>query len=135
MSQTDFEDAEIVQSPPAGKDADGIPYCCKHHCRMRRASGGKKDTETVYYKCPVPKCDTRAQIIKVRRESIIPQNPVECPRCKESICERDEHNSNAQAVILKCPKCNWKSTAMATPQFANLRYDRQARAIPELGER
>lgn len=144
--QTDFEDVVVEEndanaSPETPKDVDGIPYCAKHHCRMVRNSGGKKDSPTTYYKCPVKDCGTTAQIIKTRRESIVPVDPVICPRCskgkKPVICSRDKKASNAMKVVVKCPDCGWKSSAMAVPMFAAQHFNSRRRSppTPGLGDR
>src|SRR5512137_2557203 len=63
------------------KDQDGVPYCLKHHCRMKSSSGGKKGSVAAYYSCPVPGCDHKAKRIRTVKESIVPPAPLACPRC------------------------------------------------------
>lgn len=136
MPETDFDNGEVQEvQPQSAKDVDGIPYCKKHHVRMEKASGGKKGAITTYFRCPVDNCDCRAQILRVKRESVVPKNPVTCPRCKGVVCERDDRISNAQSVTLKCPRCEWRSTPLATPQFANLRETMNRQPVEELGAR
>lgn len=127
----EYDDAtadDVIETVPA-KDNDGIPYCRKHHCRMKRASGGKKGSPTVYYSCAVAGCDERGQKVKVPNERIVPTAPLACPRCskdgKPVYAERDQKNSTAMAVVLKCPSCGWKSNAMAAPQFAAMQSSRR----------
>jgi len=124
---TDFQDDFTAEdetpqiTPPAAKDADGVPYCRLHHCRMKRVSGGKKGSPTVYYQCPVEGCQCKAQMIRTKRESVVPPNPVCCPKCSTEqdpvICERSERHSRSTAVVVQCPKCNWKSNMMPVPML------------------
>jgi len=119
---TEFDEMEELDTMDA-RDVDGIPYCPRHHCRMENASGGKKGSRTTYYACKVPGCDEKSQTVKSRLPGVVPSNPQLCPRCnkkgsKPVYCERDKTVSTAMAVVLKCPACQWKSTAIATPQFA-----------------
>lgn len=125
---TDFDD-EIKNEddstqvlPQAAKDEDGVPYCRKHHCRMKRVSGGKKGSPTSYYQCPVVGCECKAQMIRTKRESVVPPAPVVCPRCSTDenpvVCERSDQHSRASSVVLQCPKCLWKSNALAVPTLA-----------------
>lgn len=144
---TDFEDEfdavdpQQSSEPDAAKDIDGIPYCRTHHCRMIRNSGGKKGSPTTYYKCPVNDCDATAQIIKTQRESVVPTEPIACPRCsskdKKVICSRDQRLSNTAFVVVKCPKCNWKSNTLAVPNFALQRFAgrRSSRVSEGIGDR
>ena len=147
--QTDFElpQNEIGEDSPSDpvsnadqaeatpKDVDGVPYCSTHHCRMKRKSGGRRGSETTYYGCPVPKCKENAQMIRTKRESVVPPNPVSCPRCstekKPVICERDEALSKSAFVILKCPSCNWRSNALAVPSLAAQHERTRKRVKPE----
>ena len=124
-----------VDSRPA-KDADGIPYCKKHHCRMKAYSGGGKSNPKSYYKCTVEGCGETDQKIKTTRDSVVPHNPLACPRCsgrsaKEPVyCERDEQASTSAMVILKCPRCGWKSGAMVVPHLAAAHFARAGRSSP-----
>lgn len=136
----DLEDDKYPSADGSAKDADGVPYCRKHHCRMERSSGGKKGNPTEYYKCPVPNCDAKAQKIKTIRECVVPKQPLACPRCSKGSkpvhCERDIDASTAAMVILKCPRCKWKSSAMAVPQLAAAYFAHRERPKEsELGER
>jgi hypothetical protein len=119
------------------KDVDGIPYCPKHHCRMEMASGGKKGSPTSYYRCKVDGCDEKAKRIKTDRPGVVPAQPQECPRCNGVICERDPASSNGAKVVLKCPCCGWKSTALAVPQLAAAMFAgrRTAAVEPMVGDR
>lgn len=136
------DSVQPVETSPA-KDVDGIPYCRKHHSRMTIASGGKKNGATVYYKCPVPNCDQKQQIIKTKNPGVVPPQPLPCPRCNRGktpvICERDEKCSTPASVILKCPECGWKSSAMAVPQLAAAHFAQRERGpkppIEEIGRR
>lgn len=134
------EGEDVADNGVAAKDADGVPYCRKHHCRMERSSGGKKDGAKVYYKCRVAKCEETAQIIKTQNPKVVPDQPQSCPRCSTEkspvICERDNRNSNAMRVILQCPKCQWKLSPMAVPQLAasHLAF-RKRPAVEDIGAR
>jgi len=132
--------ADELESP-VDRDNDGIPYCRKHHCRMKRASGGKKNSATKYYSCPVPDCEERGQVVRTPHERVVPPAPLACPRCskhgKEVFCERDRH-ATPMAVVLKCPACGWKSNALASPQLAALHashVQRRPKPEEELGAR
>lgn len=133
---------ELPEVLPA-KDVDGVPYCRKHHCRMKQTSGGKKGNRTSYYSCPVDDCEEKAQKIKTERECIVPPQPLACPRCSKSgdpvYAERDQRFSTAAAVILKCPSCGWKSSPLPIPQFALAELNRRRRpaieSTEELGSR
>lgn len=141
--QTDFEETEVVEETvdeqPAAKDEDGIPYCQVHHCRMKRVSGGKAGSRLSYYKCPVPGCECRAQMIRTRRESVVPPNPIACPRCstdkKKVICVRNESLSNAAAVVLQCPSCGWKSNKLAMPNLAAQHHLARRKEVAGIGDR
>ena len=132
-----------VQSPEtAAKDADGVPYCCKHHCRMKQVSGGKRGNPTAYYGCPVKGCDERQQMVKTRLPQVVPPQPTSCPRCssqeQQVVCERDDRVSTSAMVILKCPGCGWRSGAMPVPHFASSMLDhreRQEHPIDKVGDR
>lgn len=135
-------------SPPdvaetAAKDVDGVPYCRVHHCRMTQYSGGAKDNPKAYYKCKAPDCKETARIIKTDKPQIVPDRLLGCPRCSNGdelvVCERDPRCSTAACVILTCPKCKWKSTAMAVPQLAAAHFARGGRSslppVEEIGAR
>jgi hypothetical protein len=126
---------------PVDRDNDGIPYCRKHHCRMKRASGGKKNSPTKYYSCPVPHCEERGQVVRTPHERVVPPAPLACPRCsrrgEEVFCERDL-KATAMAVVLRCPACGWKSNAMASPQLAAMhaaQVQRRTKPEEEIGSR
>ncbi len=127
-------------SDAPAKDVDGIPYCRKHHCRMKQTSGGKKDTPQSYYGCPVSRCKETAKHIRSKVESVVPAKPLACPRCstpKKAVhCERDVQRSTAAMVILKCPKCSWKSNGMAVPQLAAAHFARnESEPVEDIGDR
>ncbi len=133
------DNVDSIDAMPA-KDVDGIPYCRKHHCRMKQKSGGKKESPTVYYGCPVPKCKEKSQIIKTTHPGVVPAQPQPCPRCSKgaepAFCERDEHSSTAASVILRCPDCGWKSSALAVPQLAAAHFARRREPpITNIGDR
>jgi hypothetical protein len=133
MSDTPEIEAQIPEEPipeeptaerPA-KDLDGIPYCPQHHCRMKQSSGGKKDSAVAYYSCQVPKCDESGKRIKTRFEAVVPTAPLKCPRCTRGkrpsqivYCEKSAELSTASYTILVCPRCGWKSNALARPELA-----------------
>jgi hypothetical protein len=125
------------------KDTDGIPYCQKHHCRMKQGCGGKKNAPTSYYYCKVKGCGESGQRIKTPNPGVVPGEPLACPRCskggKPVHGERDPKASTAAMVILKCPSCGWKSSAFAVPQLAAAHFAarQQGRKPPieNLGDR
>ena len=141
--QTDFENVEAEEAEPTARarDMDGVPYCRDHHCRMKQSSGGKKHSPTSYYKCPVPRCDAKAQMIKTRREQVVPPTPLVCPHCssesKPVYCVRSKKHSTAAFVILVCPACEWKSNSLALPQLAAQHYDSRRSSVvaPMIGDR
>lgn len=131
------ESADAIDATPA-KDNDGVPYCPKHHCRMKQSSGGKKGAIIAYYTCPVADCDAKSKMIRTNHPGVVPPQPLCCPRCSKGdasvYCERDAHASSAAAVILKCPSCSWKSGAMAVPQLAAAHFaSMKPRRAPEPG--
>lgn len=137
------DEPQAAETAPA-KDVDGIPYCRKHHCRMKQVSGGRKGNATAYYACPVKDCDCKQQIIKTNRPGVVPPQPMTCPPCEnlrktEVVCERDDKASTASMVILRCPNCGWKSGGMAVPTLAAAHFAHRERPQrspePEIGER
>jgi hypothetical protein len=145
---TDFDDEVLDQTeestanvdPPAvGKDEEGIPYCVKHHCRMKQVSGGKKGSAIAYFACPVDGCTEKAKRIKTTK-SIVPAEPHLCPRCTSvsprPIMERDQKLSNGFYTILKCPCCGHKSAPMPRPEFvASHERSRGVMTAEDLGAR
>lgn len=129
VKMDDFQETE----PQSAKDEDGVPYCRQHHCRMKRISGGKKGSPTAYYKCPVPGCECKAQMIKTRTEAVVPPNPICCPRCSSEknpvYCERNLSLSSAAKVIVECPSCQWRSNALAVPNLASHHFANRARRL------
>lgn len=136
-------DEDVVSTEgAAAKDTDGVPYCRVHHCRMEQKSGGKKSSPTVYYGCKVEGCEEKAQRIKTKNEGIVPPQPLPCARCskggKPVYCERDPKSSTPASVILKCPRCGWKSNAMVVPALAAAHLasrHRERPTAPDLGAR
>lgn len=118
--ETQAESPAVDQAAAPGKDDDGIPYCVKHHCRMKQVSGGKKGSSVAYYACPVDGCQEKAKRIKWKK-AIVPLEPHLCPRCTNvsprPIMERDAKLSNGFYTILKCPTCGHKSAPMPRPEF------------------
>ncbi|MEN0109308.1 MAG: hypothetical protein AAF805_01170 [Planctomycetota bacterium] len=122
------------------RDVDGVPYCPKHHCRMKARSGGKQGSAISYYRCPVKGCTASAKMIRTRNERIVPSEPQLCPRCSTPkapvVCERDDSVSSAARVVLKCPQCGWKSNAMVVPTLAAaMQAHRKRRAAKAVGDR
>ena len=145
--QTDFDEGKVGGEPPQSqsvpRDVDGVPYCQQHHCRMRPYSGGKKGSNTTHYKCSVAGCDETAKMIRTSRESVVPPDPVPCPRCstekKPVICSRNQKLSTAAYVILECPECTWRTNAMASPHLVAQEMDARSRSTrvgsPGIGDR
>jgi len=127
------DDVQAEEQTP--RDVDGIPYCKKHHCRMKQTSGGKGATK--YYSCPVksPKCDQKAQIVKTAFPTVVPPHPTRCQNCAKidgnadaaPYCTLDESASSPAMVILKCPVCGHKSGSMPTPTLAAQQLAARAR--------
>ena len=144
--QTDFDDdleeqtrPAAQESTPVAKDEDGVPYCAKHHCRMKMSSGGKAGSPVAYYKCPVDGCEEKGKRIKAAAAKI-PAEPLKCHRCAglnpQPVMERDASSSNAMYTILKCPVCNHKSGAMPRPEFvASHERNRKQVQVADLGAR
>jgi hypothetical protein len=140
-----LDDAPAAAAPADdddSRDVDGIPYCPLHHCRMIQASGAKSDNPKAYYKCKAPNCKTTARVIKTPDPRVVPDRLQACPRCTRddspAICERDPKSSTAAMVILKCPRCGWKSTGMAVPQLAAAHFargNRKPEFVEEIGAR
>lgn len=142
---TDFEDEQLElqtrpnATPAVEKDEDGVPYCVKHHCRMKQTSGGKAGSPVSYHKCPVEGCEEKAKRIKGARP-VIPAEPLLCPRCAgitpRPVMGRDPKTSTAMYTILKCPCCGHKSSPMPHPDFvANHAKARGVVPVEELGAR
>lgn len=142
--RTDFEDdvdepqSQAAAAPAAGKDSDGVPYCVKHHCRMKQTSGGKAGSPMAYFKCPVDGCEEKEKRIKSPRS--IPADPLKCPRClglsPQPVMERDAKVSTMMYSILKCPCCGHKSAPMPRPEFvANHSRNRGLPKVEEIGAR
>jgi hypothetical protein len=143
--KTDFDDEieEVTQSTPTvpavEKDEDGVPYCVKHHCRMKQTSGGKKGSSVAYFACPVDGCKEKGKRIKTTKP-IIPTEPHLCPRCvsvsPRPIMERDDKTSNAMYTILKCPCCGYKSNPMPRPEFVQNHAEARNKIVePDIGAR
>lgn len=132
MTEDEKTDVDVEVKKPA-KDADGVPYCVVHHCRMKQYSGKQR---TGYYKCPVPGCEETGKMIKSHTKAV-PPLPLACPRCskdKPVYCERDKRLSSQAMTILRCPRCGWKSNAMARPELVAATR-RGKRDVEELGAR
>ena len=144
--QTDFDDEleeqtrpAAQESTPVAKDEDGVPYCAKHHCRMKISSSGKAGSPVAYYKCPVEGCEEKGKRIKTAAAKI-PADPLKCHRCAgltpQPVMERDATASNAMYTILKCPVCNHKSGAMPRPEFvASHERNRKQIQVADIGAR
>lgn len=141
--KTDFDDEIETQETPVttavDKDEDGVPYCVKHHCRMKQYSGSKKGSSVAHYSCPVDGCTEKSKRIKTSKP-IIPAEPHVCPRCSSikprPIMERNARLSNAMYTLLQCPCCGHKSAPMPRPEFVhNHAQARSAITEPELGAR
>lgn len=147
---TDFDDdmepneGVKAQEPPKpqapAKDENGVPYCLKHHVRMKQTSGGKRGAPAAYYSCPVDGCEETAKRIKTTRESSIPSEPHKCPRCSRGksvvVLERSKRRSTGFYSILECPECGYASSPMPRPEFVAAQVRRTNREqIADLGER
>lgn len=139
---TDFEDEVLQESgdtavgSSTAKDEAGVPYCVKHHCRMKQTSGGKRGSAVAYYACPVDGCEEKEKRIKTSKP-IIPAEPHICPRCSpKQIMNRDASLSNMMYTILRCPACGYKSAPMPRPEFvANHAKARGQEPIENIGQR
>lgn len=142
--QTDFTEDELEEATkPAQVNAsaptlteDGVPYCPRHHCRMKQTSGGAKGNPVAYYACPVDGCDEKGKRVKAK-PSLIPAEPLRCHRCEtHPVMERDAMASKAHYTILKCSVCGHKSAPMPRPEFASRHEDARARPqVDDLGQR
>jgi len=142
--KTDFEDdfeetPKQVEAVTVDRDEDGVPYCVKHHCRMKQTSGGKKGSPAAYFACPVDGCTEKAKRIKTKK-AIIPSEPHLCPRCvnvsPRPIMARDDKLSNAMYSILKCPCCGYKTAPMPRPEFVHNHAQSMKKTVePDLGAR
>ena len=139
--QTDFEDDEEkpVVLPAVEKDESGVPYCAKHHCRMRQTSAGKAGSPVAYFKCPAEGCDEKGKRVKSTK-SVIPSEPCVCQRCarldSRQVMERDVRLSTAMYTILRCPGCKGTSAPLPRPEFVENHARSRGRApAEELGSR
>lgn len=136
--KTDFDDeTEDMKSvlpavTPTAKDVDGVPYCVKHHCRMKTASSGPAGSAVAYCKCPVDGCAETGKRIKTD-EKRIPGEPLRCHRCvgvdPQPIMERDPAVSSLMQSVLKCPVCGHRSGPMPRPEFV-LQHERSRNRVP-----
>lgn len=124
------------------RDVDGIPYCARHHCRMKLASGAGKRTGKDYFRCPVPSCSERGTRIRTKVERIVPDNPQSCPRCSNGatqvFCEASKDRSNPAAIVLVCPNCGFSPGMFVRPQLEAVRIQessRLRRSVPNIGDR
>lgn len=136
----DLEDGPNQANDTPAKDADGVPYCRKHHCRMIQSSGGKKGNPKKYYQCKVSGCEETARVVKTDNPRIVPSEPQACPRCSTEntpvICSRDDAASSAAMVVVKCPICNWKSSPFVVPHLAAFQMaHRKQPPVEEIGLR
>jgi hypothetical protein len=143
--QTDFDDELEEQTRPeaalpnVAKDEDGVPYCAKHHCRMKISSSGKAGSPVAYYKCPVDGCEETGKRIKAAAAKI-PAEPLKCHRCAgltpQPVMERDLKSTTPMYTILQCPVCKHKSGAMPRPEFvASHERNRKQLHVPDIGAR
>lgn len=117
-------------------DLDGIPYCRKHHCRMKLASGAAKSRGKDYYRCQVDGCNETGVRIRTIRDTIVPSSPQYCARCKTpTVCERDPRRSTGTMVVLACPACGWSLPPLAVPQLAAFMERGQKAPVPNIGDR
>lgn len=110
------------------RDDDGVPYCRKHHCRMKAVSSGPKGSRKTYYRCQVDGCNESG--VMVRQAKRVPNEPQKCPHCEKAgrttYCERDGDLVRAGSkkrrqpgmVVLVCPVCEWMAPALADPRMA-----------------
>lgn len=141
---TDFDDDLEQQTRPdetsaAPKDDDGVPYCAKHHCRMKQTSGGKAGSPVAYHKCSVEGCEETAKRVKSARP-VIPAEPLLCHHCSgvspRPIMERDPKASTLMYTILRCPCCGYKSSPLPRPEFvASHAQSRGKIPVEDLGGR
>jgi len=133
-----------MESSPHGveRDLDGVPYCVRHHCRMKQYSGRKKDRAAAHYVCPVPGCNETAKVIRIGQRSV-PAEPMQCPQCrkhgKEIYLERmpkDKTQRSATSVRLWCPVCELTVGPLALPNQAAA-YAQQVKraAVGQIGDR
>jgi NAD-dependent dihydropyrimidine dehydrogenase PreA subunit len=129
---------------PSGvdRDLDGMPYCVRHHCRMKQYSGRKRDRAAAHYVCPVPGCNETAKLVRLGQRSI-PVEPMECPECRQRgekvFLERmpeDRTLRSSTSVRLWCPHCEYAVGPLALPNQAAA-YNQQVRraAVGEIGHR
>ncbi len=143
--QTDFDTEVVDESQPTieptavAKDENGIPYCRKHHVRMKQTSGGKKGSQVAYHSCPVADCQETSKRIKTMNESSVPSKPQHCPRCstdkKPIVLERSPRHSTGYYTILQCPACQFKSTPMPRPEFIAAQKRARNPAVEDIGSR
>lgn len=114
-----------------GRDADGVPYCPVHMCRMLMTSGqGAKGKD--YYKCRVPRCPETGQRVRVE-ERFVPDQPNMCPRCKDAdgqtyvAREYSKKRSTNEFAIMACPRCGEESGPIPLPKFAQVMENQRKR--------
>jgi len=125
----------VASSPrpvePVGKDADGVPYCVLHHCRMEQVSGGRAGDGMTYLRCPVDGCGEKGKKIRTTQPKLVPSAPLTCSACERGgelvFLERDPKASTHQFTVLHCPRCGRSLPAVARPEFADA--DARGRAM------
>lgn len=123
-------------NPDNQTDLDGIPYCRKHHCRMKLTSGAAKSRGKDYFRCQVDGCTETGVRIRAIRDTVVPASPQMCGRCKTpTVCERHEQRSTGAMVVLCCPKCGWALPPLAVPQLAAVMESRRQVRPPNIGDR
>lgn len=98
-------------SPESTRQGDQIrPYCRRHNVLMRAVGTGGGITR---YKCPVPDCNEAEK--RAQPRSVIPREPLECPKCRQRkladdqpanpvYCEVDSHRSTSGQLCMACPE-------------------------------
>ena len=126
-------------SPTIHRQGDQVrPYCRRHNVLMRSVGTGGGVTR---YKCPVPDCNEAEK--RAQPRSVIPREPLECPKCRQRrieadqpvnpvYCEVDASRSTSGQLCMACPEmgCDFH-TLIPRPDIA-VRARRMRMAAEEI---
>ena len=114
------------------------PYCRRHNVLMRAVGTGGGITR---YKCPVPDCNEAEK--RAQPRSVIPREPLECPKCRQRkfaddqpvnpvYCEVDSHRSTSGQLCMACPEMDCDFHALIPRPDIAVRARRMRMAAEEI---
>lgn len=134
---------ELAPAPPSvaesTRQGDQVrPYCRRHNVLMRAVGTGGGITR---YKCPVPDCNEAEK--RAQPRSVIPREPLECPKCRQRkfaddqpvnpvYCEVDSHRSTSGQLCMACPEMDCDFHALIPRPDIAVRARRMRAAAEEI---